>query len=247
MANETDQLKELEEQFRQTVRSITQLYVVRFVENLERARGLVEMYEAMVTADTEVIHGHREDILRAAVVFMHASLEELLRELAINLLPHASETVLNEIPLAGSGAGRAEKFYLGKLRPHEKKSVQELIEESIREHFGSSNFGNIREISNLLRALDLESDEVKTQYPVLAAMMDRRHQIVHRADNVASPAAKAPRPIDAALVEEWRQGLMTFLVAVAGSAIASHLIKKGAVEPREDGLVEVRGLPGHYK
>lgn len=93
----------------------------RFAQNIARAYGLIEIYNLtsrmrnLTPATGEVEHPSIEvnfsDILRAAVVLVHATLEDLLRSMAATLLPFADEATLNTIPLAGTGSpGRAEKF-----------------------------------------------------------------------------------------------------------------------------------------
>src|SRR5690242_1459503 len=102
----------------------------RFDANLSRVRNLGEVYRQVARPG----QGRQEvgvvDILRAATVLLHASLEEVFRNLARWKFPLSHEAVLDEIPLAGL-PGRAEKFSLGKLANHRGKSVQELINESV--------------------------------------------------------------------------------------------------------------------
>jgi hypothetical protein len=243
-----DVVDDLEDHFSQTVGTIADQYIVRFLNNLGRSQGLVELYQqTLASSGVHSAHGAPDDVLRAAVVFMHASLEELLRQLALNLLSHASESALDEIPLAGlRSSGRPEKFLLGKLKQHDAKTVRELIEDSIREHLAGSNFNNVREISKLLRALELESEDAKNVYPTIADMIDRRHQIVHRADNVAITTGVETRPIEAETVLKWQQALVDFMIAIGGPAIVKHLVRKGAIERNADGQIKIRGLPGYY-
>lgn len=102
--------------------------------NLERVRNLVTLY-------TDKLGGigsgrkpvHSTDVLRSAVVFLHGTLEDFLRDLARLRLPHASEHTLNEIPLVGA-KGRVEKFYLGRLARHREESVYDVIERSVSEY-----------------------------------------------------------------------------------------------------------------
>src|SRR4051794_30818350 len=84
-----------------------EVQIARFTANLVRADGLVEIYHmtsflrdsthAMGGAEHPSIEVHYSDILRAAVVLVHATLEELLRSIAATLLPFADEATLNTI------------------------------------------------------------------------------------------------------------------------------------------------------
>jgi hypothetical protein len=126
------------------------------------------------------------DILRAAVVLTHAYLEDFLRTLARNILPDASAEVLNGVPLVGIGSNlRPEKFYLGKLVPHRGKNVDDVIRESVAEHLGRISFNTVEDIVHLLKDdLGFDISPYEGYFPDIAAMMKRRHLIVHRADRV---------------------------------------------------------------
>jgi hypothetical protein len=78
--------------------------------------ALVRLYKSLVAANPAAKSIHATDLLRAAVVFLHASLEEVLRALSVATLSHTDAAVINEIPLTGvSRSGRPEKFFLGEL------------------------------------------------------------------------------------------------------------------------------------
>ena len=60
----------------------------RFGENLDRVRNLVSLYSSSVGVGQGRRTVQDADILRAAVVLLHATLEDLLRSLAEWKLPH---------------------------------------------------------------------------------------------------------------------------------------------------------------
>lgn len=68
-----------------------------FGENLKRVRNLVRIY----TVTTPSIQGRKTvkhgDILRAAIVLLHASLEEFLRAIALWKWQGASKEVLDKV------------------------------------------------------------------------------------------------------------------------------------------------------
>jgi hypothetical protein len=164
------------------------------------------------------------DILRSVVVLNHAYLEDYLRTLAQVFLPNANENVLDDVPLADCGMGRrAEKFYLGRLARHRGKLVDEVISESVSEYMERSTFSNVTEIVSFLDVLGLKVPEVRDEtkpiqmpfphetWATLEAMIQRRHQIVHRADKGKSSL----EPIDASVVLEWLVATLNLMLSVA--------------------------------
>src|SRR5688500_15919554 len=100
-------------------------------QNLFRVESLVRTYESHPGAKGR---GRKSaellDILRAAVVFLHASLEDVLRGVAAWKLPSASKEVLDEIPVVGLGAS-PRKILLGDLSQHRNKQIDDVISDSI--------------------------------------------------------------------------------------------------------------------
>lgn len=111
-------------------------------------------------------------------------MEDLLRSLAYWKLPTACSSVLEQIPLVG---GAATKFTLGTLATHRGKTVDELIEESTNASLERSNYNNANEVSNLIQSLGLNTAPLSQFMPTLTIAMQRRHQIVHRADAISHP------------------------------------------------------------
>ena len=159
-----------------------------------------------------------EDILRAAVVFLHASTEDFLRLLASAYLPRAREAALNRIPLAGSTSSRPEKFPLGRLAAHSGKSVAELIQESVDGHMCHETFNNPEEVASLLETLGFYLPPVRECFVPLGEMMRRRHDIVHRADFTE---AGVPTKINAEQVMGWTDKVVKF-VAILMSQVCNR-------------------------
>jgi len=182
-------------------------YVARISESFNRATRLVESSRQF--SDQSVA----QDVLRAAVVLNHAYLEDMLRTLASNLLPEGNESVLNEVPLAGLGSARAEKFLLGRLAQHRGKTVDAVIIESVSEHLERSNYNDTREIAQLLTQLGFKVPDHNAEFPTIQEMIQRRHLIVHRADRVKAPdsEAYALQPIQATEVLKWLQVTAGFI------------------------------------
>lgn len=72
----------------------------RFAANLDRVQHLMDIYQnagsGMGRRPVETT-----DVLRSAVVFLHATLEDFLRTLLAWRLPQAEAAHLKEVPLAG--------------------------------------------------------------------------------------------------------------------------------------------------
>jgi hypothetical protein len=102
----------------------------RVVLNIQRVSFLVGFAERRLTDGNATRSLHTEDILRAAVVLLHATLEDFLRYIGALYLPEGNEETLNRISLAGTHE-RPEKFFLGRLAQHRGKTVDALIVESV--------------------------------------------------------------------------------------------------------------------
>jgi hypothetical protein len=161
------------------------LFEERFRRNLGRVRYLLAVYDQVCGAAQGRPSVQESDLLRAAVVFLHATLEDLLRNLAAWRLPFATSEVLSQIPFAG-GDGRKTTLNLGDLARHRGQFVEDVISESVIAHLGRSNYNDSEDIAKLLIQIGLPQDARKRLMDAHAArlnpIMSRRHQIVHRLD-----------------------------------------------------------------
>jgi hypothetical protein len=186
----------------------------RIKENQERVSRLLEFYD-------EVLNKREggKDVLRAAVVFIHAYLEDFLRTLASELLPGGDESCLKDIPLAGSGTGsfgRSEKFVLGQLAQHRGKTVDEILRQSVSDYFSRSTFNNTKDITALLTRLGLKPEDHNRDFAAIDQMIQRRHQIVHRADRVNEDGTLVLQPIKRSQVTEWLEATHNFTATLMG-------------------------------
>lgn len=194
-----------------------QPHVERLARNLGRANNLVNIYRVLTGAQPGRSSVHDTDILRSAVVLIHASLEDFLRSLARDYLPQARPNVMDAIPLKGVGrGGRAEKFSLGQLDQHRGKTVDQLIDESVEAYLERSNYSNTTEIAVLLESLDIDVAPCRRFFGELDKMMARRHQIVHRADCVSETGRGRhhARSLSVTMVEKWINVVNNFHSAV---------------------------------
>jgi hypothetical protein len=184
-------------------------------DNLSRVESLVNTYEHH--PDVQGWQGRKRadllDILRAGVVLLHASLEDVLRSIARWRLPSANADVLNEIPLVGQRGTNPKKFSLGDLTAFRGKTVDNIFAESVEAHLERSNYNSTNEISKLLNDVGIETAKVNAKFAELQALMDRRHQIVHRADRqdeVQGSGDHKIRGINKYEVRAWAEAVREF-------------------------------------
>ncbi len=155
----------------------------RFASNISRVRNLVALYVALGGPGQGRRPMHAADILRSAVVLLHASMEDVLRSVGAWRLPYQAEHVLNDIPLLGlAQGGRPEKFWLGKLAAHRTKTVQSLIKESVAAHMNAFGVNSTTDIASFMRSVGADPAAIATELPTLEQLVRRRHHIVHQAD-----------------------------------------------------------------
>ncbi len=188
----------------------------RFDQNLSRVRNVAEIYEHKLAGNKQ---GRRPvgstDILRAAVVLLHATVEEFLRGILEWRLPDQGETTLNSVPLVGSGSERPEKFLLGRLAAHRTKTVDAVIRESVEASLARSNSNNVAEIVSALSSIGLDKTPCEPHFGELSALMERRHRIVHRADRNPNrgQGQHSASSIGRHHVREWAQAAQNFFDA----------------------------------
>jgi hypothetical protein len=195
-------------------------HLYRITDNLKRVGDLIKLAQNAGLAQRT-----KEDVLRSAVVFLHATLEDFLRYVGFKYLPTASEAVLDKISLVGnSDVLRAEKFFLGKLARHRGKTVDGLIAESVNSYLDKISFSEPGDISRLLECCDIRLEHVRQFYPAIGELMIRRHQIVHRAD-FSESAIEGPRDtvsIEAAVVTKWNETVTHFISAVIAEKLGQE-------------------------
>lgn len=186
-------------------------------QNLARVENLVVTYETHPDAQGS---GRKPadllDILRAAVVLLHASLEDMLRSLANWKLPAADAQILDAVPLVGQGSN-PKRFLLGELAAHRGKRVEDVLAESVREHLKQSNYNSVGEVASLLESIKIKVAKVNSRFADLAELMERRHQIVHRADRqekVKGSGDHEIRAINKNTVRTWAGAVKEFGAAV---------------------------------
>lgn len=181
-------------------------------ENLNRVTSLVKVYEDVAGQGRGRRGASKVDVLRAAVVLLHASLEEFLRSIErLSLKKSATKDVLNDIGFSGSRR-KNEKIPLGYLLDHKGKTVDEFIDKSVEAHLDSSNYNNICDIANLLDAIGFDKKKVNSHFGKIEEMISRRHLIVHQADrdDTGGHGKHRVRSIGTNKVNEWVKAVKDF-------------------------------------
>jgi hypothetical protein len=187
----------------------------RFKENLGRVERLLSLYDTLGQVSGR---GRRDvatlDVLRSAVVFLHATLEDFVRSILGWRLPDASPKYLDDIPLAG--CARRSKFTLGELAQHRGRGVDDVIHDSVANHLLESSFNHPGELAAALVALGIIDPVVEPYRDSLGPMMKRRHWIVHRADRneLTGLGHHRTRSIDKGTVNGWLDAIRAFGDAV---------------------------------
>jgi len=190
----------------------------RFERNLQRTENLVELYRQAAGSGQGRRPVYSTDILRAATVFLHATLEDFLRGVAELRLPEAPPEALQDIPLIGtSDIGRPTKFSLADLARHRKKSVRRVITDSVVNTLEVTSFNNLNDVTKLLGRLGVQPSKVNGRFFDLGAFMKRRHHIVHRAD--ANPQRgkghHSVLGLNQANLDRWVEAVREFVDAVS--------------------------------
>jgi hypothetical protein len=147
------------------------------------------------------------------VVFLHASMEDLLRSVLAWKLPSAKPEHLEEVPLVGENL---RKYTLADFAQHRGMTVDDLLERSVAASLDRSNFNSVDEVAAVLVRSNIATSVLDPYGGDLAAMMSRRHWIVHRADrNQAQGSGHfAAHSLSPGTVQTWLAALDGFGRAV---------------------------------
>jgi hypothetical protein len=184
----------------------------RLRSNLGRVQSLVDLYDRVESKGGPT----KTDTLRAAVVFLHATLEDVVRTMLELRLPSASPEQLSMLRFA-AGKKRKEQISMSELAQHRGKLVDHLIGEQIDAYLAKSNFNNVPDLLDALERSTLEKSLMTPYKKDLAAMMSRRHRIVHRADHnqdAGAPGQTRTLRIAVKTVATWKNTVETFCSAV---------------------------------
>lgn len=186
---------------------------VGFVANLERVEHFASSYDERQSdlgpGNGAVSEG---DLLRAAVVFLHAALEDLVRSLVAWRFPDVATAIaFAQVPLLGTGP-RAGKFDLAHLVAHRGSTVEHLLRASVDEWLSKQSYNHVGDLKAAVESIGLDKTLIDPFATYLGPMIDRRHWIVHRADRIPQVGREHQfaRTIDVATVRTWAAKVREF-------------------------------------
>lgn len=163
----------------------------RFRANIARVRGLVTTFESLAGKGRGRSTVADADVLRAAVVFLHATPEDLLRSSEELRLPIAKAEAFRRpgspgdswlhLPEPGDDKGKM-KFTMVDLARFRGQTVDAIFEQAVDRYLTISNYNNVGDIKTTLDRTNLITAWMDSDALRLSAMMARRHWIAHRAD-----------------------------------------------------------------
>ena len=189
-------------------------HITRTGNNFTRAEQLVAMHSLineLANRVAETTYPGADDILRSAVVFIHATLEDFLRNIAFDFLPREENGFVAKLPLAGKE--RSASYKMEDLLRHRGKTVDQVVDESINQWLNRHSFNKADQISALLRDLRLPTEPMECYFGELDKMIKRRHKIVHDADLPQREGA-TPDEITPETVKGWCRNTNDFAVCV---------------------------------
>jgi hypothetical protein len=177
------------------------------------------------------------DIARASVVFLHSSLETMIREIYRIMLQDQDN--ISYIPLAKQSGvpNRKEKFLLSDLVKFRGKSINDVINDSILEYLSQLSINNTTDIANILERSSLSDVTIKKYYPKLEEMIHRRHQIVHEGDIVKGDPEYLLNPITIENISHWLDTTTEFCAEIIRITIKEKYIDKIQKRLKDKGII----------
>ena len=184
-------------------------YVIRMGHNLKRVEDLIALRTALdgVNDPDNPFAQDIDDIVRSAIVLLHAAMEDFLRTVLFDWIPREEDSFICTLPLAGTP--RSDKYKIKDLIQHRGKSIDTVLDESISQWLNQFSFNSVPDVVSALEHVGLQDEEWDTFFADLAAMMKRRHRIVHYTDlNDDTPPVL--NPVDIGDVQRWAQNVHDF-------------------------------------
>lgn len=159
----------------------------RFMDNVVRTFEMQNSALNIINADENEENRFNFDILRSGIVLFHASMEDVLREIGRVLLikSHRFDNILIRLP--GEEVSKETIGLKHLVRYHKDLTVGDLVSQIIGDHLDSMSFTSAKRIYGYLQSLGVDASSVELPKN-LDTLINRRHDIVHRADRNCSGA-----------------------------------------------------------
>ena len=188
-------------------------------DNLDRVSALVGAATTLKKAKDSDTAGAVGDIRRAAIVLLHATLEDLVREAERNVLLRSRNTKrLDEIgfPPDADGGRFREKLTLGAVaKRYPGRTPEQIADRAVSVWLDRKPYSNPADLADALDASGVSSQSViGDSGGALAALMLRRHQFAHRGDRSRESSggrrASGLDPLDRAEFVSWYDAVDAF-------------------------------------
>ena len=161
-----------------------------FDSNMSRVQNLICLYNILIVERKKSKEGSpgfikkrvvQEDVLRVALILLHASMEEFFRSLLKLKLHNRGAAGIGKLLIKNNNAC---KFSINEVYGLDDIKSKALVESKIL-HFLKELYrvGNHGKVKDSLKSLGIKPTKVNQyEYNELAEMIERRHNIVHNAD-----------------------------------------------------------------
>ena len=178
------------------------------MRNLWRSRRFIDL-----ASEVEEQGESHSDLLGAAIIFLHATLEEYLRLTAIREWPKLESEKLQSVVKRYSRLGNKNvKLSLTNIIDYRAKTFANLLEDEIHTFlYQSMNFNSLDEVRTFLATVGVSIEEILPQLGQetidnISSLIHKRHLIAHQADCTN---------LDIDLVVVWGKSLQKFLISLS--------------------------------
>ena len=197
----------------------------RFELNMGRVANLVAVHD-VAFKNQKVSPSRKQDLLRASVVFLHATLEDLLREAIRWKAPVDNKKFVAKLLLESDRQGTIgqDKFAIEDLLEHKGKTVDDIIDISIQSHLDKRSFNHIEDVVSAIKLIGVNEADYRKYFSDIGASIARRHKIVHQSDRTPHNERShgPPTVIDVDTVAAWAKATNSF-----GKLLLRNLAGKG--------------------
>ncbi len=183
------------------------------LNNLWRSRRLIDLAK-----ETEIAKETQNDLLGAAIVFLHATLEEFLRGVAIReWLKLNDEDLKNVLRKYSRLNTRNIKINLVELVERRNATIETLIKEEIKSFVCQDmNFSSYKEVKDFLALAKIPFNEnVQAELKLEEKDFNNIESLIRKRHGVAHQAECSNLDIEQVLV--WAKSLQHFLFNLAQS------------------------------
>ena len=156
---------------------------IRFGYNLARVESLITIYDR-ISGNKKFEDVKSSDILRSGVVFLHATLEDVFRQLIRFRADKDISIVLKHLkfPVEDENGQPPNQIKLSDLISYRDKPVDEVIQASMDYYFEHLTFSRRKNIDQAMVMVGLSPGDFTTNLELLIEAVKRRHKIVHEGD-----------------------------------------------------------------